>query len=187
MSIDPGQMPLAEVRLLMGRTRVAFGSHGSAWSNAFFAPLHRPDVHLIEFNWLRGRGFFPRLVHYVTGRAHHWTLESEPYIAGPITHVPAMPTSQVTSHFSNSYNLFLVVNEDDVHTVLWHAGILGCSRWSEHLPPPPSDRPGAYLELTPAWLPYCDTLRGIDRRCPIPPGTPAVVVPMRNSSFRCRA
>ena len=157
-AVDPSHRPLHEMRALMARARVVMGPHGSAWTNAFFAPLHRADVHLIEFNWLRGRGFFPRLIHYAAGAAHFWTVEPQ---RDDVMNLPARPFIGLDA---TSYNRAFYVDEDAVHTVLWHAGVALCVR------------PDANMGAPPSWL--------------LPPengGPPvAIVVPPRNSSYRCQ-
>lgn len=112
-----------EMRKKMQRARVVLGPHGSAWGNLIFAPMHRSNVHFIEFNWLRQRACYPKISHYVDGLSHYWTVEPAPR---PQFHV--WLSSQ--GHPMQMPLLYkpMNVSEDDVHTILWHAGVADCCR-----------------------------------------------------------
>ena len=118
-ALDPGAVPLLKVRQLFGRARVVMGPHGAAWSNLLFAPLHSHELHAVEFNYLRGRAMYSRLPFFANGPAHYWVVD---HVQNALHHT-AIKTVNMDS---TSYNADFEVDPADVHTVLWHAGVLGC-------------------------------------------------------------
>ena len=96
---------------------------GSAWGNMIFAPMHRPNLHFVEFNWLRSRTCYPKINHYVDGLSHYWTVEPEP--AYPLH---AWLSSQARPMQNRLVYHPMTISEDDVHTILWHAGVADCCR-----------------------------------------------------------
>ena len=118
-----------EFRNVLRRARVLMGPHGSAWGNMIFAPMHRSNMHFIEFHSVRGRTCYPKVNHYVNGLSHYWTLE--PTMGTELTgRDPANQwlTSQGLSMGMHSINAPMTIPLDDLHTILWHAGVVDCQR-----------------------------------------------------------
>ena len=145
---------LAAVRHVMRRARVIFGPHGTAWGNAFFAPLDSRRVTLLEFNYMRGRDCHVKLHHYVGGGSRFWTLEPlhEANVSegDPAARAAALPGerpsdsrtrlnesrgSSLGTHARGStigltradalqYDMPMRVDEDSVLRILWHAGVI---------------------------------------------------------------
>jgi hypothetical protein len=128
--VNPGDHPLLEMRQLFGRTRVLLGGHGAAWANLLFAPVHQHDFHAVELNWLRGTSMYARLPYYAFAETggKFWMLEREK----TTTDHPILKSAGGLA--GSSYNRDFRVSEDDVHTVLWHAGVCHCRRTSKSTP-----------------------------------------------------
>ena len=71
---------------------------------------------------------YARLPYYAEGAGHFWMLDREKTTSD---HPQIMSAGGLAG---SSYNRDFRISEDDVHTVLWHAGVSHCRRTTQSTP-----------------------------------------------------